>query len=358
MGFELDFLPVGNGGKSGDAITFRCGNLFGDRSEQMVVVVDGGFRETGEELVKHITHRYSTNHVDIVVSTHPDADHAAGLRVVFEQMTVGELWLHQPWNHTVDISNMFVDGRVTDNGVRENIRKALEDARELEKLANKKNIPIVEPFAGKTVHGIITVIGPTEPYYESLLPGFRSTPAPKTTFWERTFEAGAALLAKVAECWDLETLTDEGETTAENNTSVILRVSVDRHNLLLTGDAGMPALTHAADYMEYNLALDPSDWKLVQVPHHGSKRNVGPTLLNRIIGPKLSERIDKLPACVCAAKYGEPKHPAKKVTNAYRRRGAPVHATHGRLMTYSHNAPARPDSIPSTPLPFYEEVDE
>ena len=140
---------------------------------------------------------------------------------------------------------MFVDGRVTDSGVREKIRKALEDARDLENLANRKNIPIYEPFAGRTdINGIITVVGPTEEYYESLLPEFRATPAPKMSFFERTVETGVGLLAKVAEAWGVETLTDEGETSAENNSSVILRVRYDGKNLLLTGDAGMPALTN------------------------------------------------------------------------------------------------------------------
>ena len=93
MGYEIDFLPVGNGEKSGDAIAFRLGNLYGERSEQMVVVIDGGFRETGETLVEHIKKYYDTTHVDLVISTHPDADHTAGLKVVLEQMTVSELWM-------------------------------------------------------------------------------------------------------------------------------------------------------------------------------------------------------------------------------------------------------------------------
>ncbi|MFH1614295.1 MAG: MBL fold metallo-hydrolase [Planctomycetota bacterium] len=359
MGYEIDFLPAGNGEKSGDAIAFRLGNLKGNRSEQMVVVIDGGFKETGEELVQHIKKYYNTSHVDIAISTHPDADHAAGLMVVLEQMTVGQLWMHQPWNHTDDIANMFVDGRVTDDGVREKLRKALEDSRQLETLANRKKIPIYEPFAGmKDSTGFITVAGPTEEYYESLLPEFRATPAPKMSFLERTIEAGVGLLAKVAEAWGVETLTDEGETSAENNSSVILRICYDGKNLLLTGDAGMPALTNAADYMEFILGADPSEWDFAQVPHHGSKRNVGPTILNRIVGPKLSEQTKKMTAFVSASKDGEPKHPAKKVTNAYLRRGAPVHATKGTTKRHSHEAPDRPGWSASTPLPFYGEVDE
>ena len=37
MGFEIDFLPVGEGQKSGDAVAVRHGNLHGSRSEQFVI---------------------------------------------------------------------------------------------------------------------------------------------------------------------------------------------------------------------------------------------------------------------------------------------------------------------------------
>jgi hypothetical protein len=54
MGYEIDFLPVGEGEDSGDAIALRFGSLFGPRSEQTVVVIDGGFKESAEGLVSHI----------------------------------------------------------------------------------------------------------------------------------------------------------------------------------------------------------------------------------------------------------------------------------------------------------------
>ncbi len=54
MGFEIDFLAVGKEGQSGDAIAFRIGNLLGERKEQFVAVIDGGFKESGEQLVNHI----------------------------------------------------------------------------------------------------------------------------------------------------------------------------------------------------------------------------------------------------------------------------------------------------------------
>ena len=47
MGYEIDFLPVGDGARSGDAIALRYGNLEGTRAEQTVVVIDGGFTDDG-----------------------------------------------------------------------------------------------------------------------------------------------------------------------------------------------------------------------------------------------------------------------------------------------------------------------
>ncbi|MBF4307570.1 MBL fold metallo-hydrolase, partial [Vibrio anguillarum] len=46
MGYEIDFLGVGEESKSGDAIALRYGNLHGHRDEQTVVVIDGGFQST------------------------------------------------------------------------------------------------------------------------------------------------------------------------------------------------------------------------------------------------------------------------------------------------------------------------
>lgn len=359
MGYEVDFLPVGNGERSGDAIAVRFGNLFGPRREQTVVVIDAGFEESGEDLVEHIETYYKTDYVDIAVSTHPDADHAAGLAVVLERLRVGALWLHLPWEHTEDIARMFKDGRVTDTSVREALRKSLDTARELERLAVRRRIPIMEPFTGVTdATGRIEVLGPTEKFYEDLLPGFRGTPEPAFRgLWAKPVEAAKELIRRVLERWDLETLTDEGETSAENNSSAILLIQpVDDYYMMFTGDAGIPALTEAAEYLDAR-GFDFRELKFIQVPHHGGQRNVGPSILNRLIGPKLPAEGKIKTAFVSAAEDGEPKHPSKKVSNAFRRRGAPVHATQGVAKRHRRDAPDRGWS-PSTPLPFYKEVED
>lgn len=358
MGYEVDFLPVGDGEKSGDAIALRFGNLFGPRSEQTVVVIDGGFKSSGEALVQHIRRYYGTNIVDLAISTHPDGDHSSGLEIVLNELDVKRFWMHQPWNHTDDIARMFRDGRVTDTRVSEALRRSLETACNLESIALAKQIPIFEPFGGLShngANGLLLVLGPTQTYYESLLPLFRGTPEPKDLI-SLIEKALREVVKKVAEWWDHETLDDSGEVSAENNSSTILLLVIDGHCLLFTGDAGIPALTEVVDRLE-SIDFDFLKIIVIQVPHHGSKRNVGPTILNRLIGPILSESQEIKTAYVSVSSEGEPKHPAKKVTNAFKRRGAPVHATKGVPLRYSYNAPNRGWG-PSIPLPFYSEVDE
>src|SRR5688572_29104118 len=178
MGYEIDFLPVGDESRSGDAIALRFGNLYGGRDEQAVVVIDGGFRDTGTALVEHIRNYYGTDRVDLVVSTHPDSDHVRGLEVVVEELDVRELWMHRPWMHGEVTEGLFRDGRVTPNSVNERLEKALNRAMTLERLAMLRGIPIREPFAGVSqFNDKLVVLGPTQSYYQSLLGDFRSTPA-------------------------------------------------------------------------------------------------------------------------------------------------------------------------------------
>jgi beta-lactamase superfamily II metal-dependent hydrolase len=356
MGYEIDFLKVGDT-KSGDAITLRFGNLTGPRNQQTVVVVDGGYVSDGERVVAHLARYYDTDHIDILVSTHPDADHVGGLETVLANCTVGQLWMHLPWTHTADIARMFQGGRVTDMSVRQTLRESLNAACSLEAAAMKRGIRIFQPFTGlQDATGSLVVLGPTQEYYRRLLPGFRCTPVPKGDF-AKLLERAMRAAANLAERWHLETLTDSGDTTAENNSSVILLLCFDGRTALLTADAGKPALTQVVDLMEAN-NIDPKSLGFVQVPHHGSRRNVGPTLLNRLLGPKLASDTPIKSAFVSVAANADDKHPSKRVVNAFRRRGVEVLRHEGGWMCHRFNAPDRSDAASLSPLPFYDGVIE
>ncbi len=350
LGFELDFITVGKGERSGDAIAMRYGSLSG---RQQVLIIDGGSKESGQKLVDHVKSTYGTERVDYVVNTHPDVDHSSGLSVVLENLDVGCLYMHRPWNHAGRIRDLFHDGRITDASLEERIRDALNAAHELEAIALKREIPMIEPFQGVAVGPHFRVLSPEEVWYvKDLLPNFERLPEVKkeATFAEALM-GGVATVAKsvaelVAETMGVETLKEGGVTRPENESSVVLYGEVYEKRLLFTGDAGVQALSSAIIHAQLS-GISLKDLDYIQVPHHGSRNNVSPTVLNEMMGK----------IAFVSASPGSKTHPRKVVTNAFRRRGAKVFPTRGGIMCQRHNRDLRPGYGDVPEIPFYDKVE-
>lgn len=62
------------------------------------MIIDGGFAETGEEVVAHVREHFGNARISHVLLTHADQDHASGLRAVLERLEVTNFWLHVPWD--------------------------------------------------------------------------------------------------------------------------------------------------------------------------------------------------------------------------------------------------------------------
>jgi beta-lactamase superfamily II metal-dependent hydrolase len=359
MGYEIDFLGTSSESKSGDAIAIRFGNLHGSRDEQTVVVIDGGFTDDGDKVVEHIQTHFGTDRVDLVISTHPDQDHINGLEAVLNKLEVGELWLHLPWDHNQGLADQFKDGRVTDNSISERLKETLNKAHALYELAQEKGIPVQEPFTGLTdASGSVKVLGPSLDYYESLIPDFDGMPAKASdSVLEAAFKSVAAAVKRILAKWGQDNVSDEGETSAKNNSSVITQVIIDGRRLVFTGDAGIDALHHAADQLDG--CLNPAELRFIQIPHHGSRRNVGPTVLNRIIGEPVGEDQSRsITAIASTAKNGEPKHPRKSVLNAFTHRGVKTLVTRGTGICHFHEAPQREGWSALQPEPYHLDYEE
>jgi len=349
MAVEIDFLPVGDGARSGDAITLRYGDA---QAGYRVMAVDGGTQASGEALVKHIRGVYGTNKVADVVNTHPDGDHASGLSVVLTELDVGRLWMHRPWDYAEDIRHLFQDGRITDESLERRIREALQSAHDLEQVAIKRKVPIIEPYRGANI-GPFLVLSPHKDWYlKELVPNFRGTPEAKGA------AEGIAALAKilmekakegvawVKETLAIETLKDDGETSAQNESSVVMCASFDGNKVLLTGDAGIQALTRSARYAA-GIGLRLDDLWMVQVPHHGSRNNVSPAILDKIKGQY----------AIASAAEADDLHPRRVVTNALKRRGAQVYATKGKGIRQQYGMVYRDGWTAAAEIPFYDQVE-
>jgi len=345
MGYEVHVLPVGNRYKNGDAIAVR----WGQPGAYKVLVYDGGSTESGKALVTHVRDRFRSSRVDYVVSSHPDGDHASGLVSVLKRLEVGELWMHRPWLHSSAVREAVQTHRAAGTPLADRLRSKLRAARKLEIAALQRGIPIHEPFQGADIGGF-RVLSPSRDWYlDVLLPAFGQPPPTPP---------GAAAVAHPGpadrESWDRELLRESVHTSADNEASVILWGDFDGQGVLLTGDAGIRALNHAANQAQAEGIDLPARLRLLQVPHHGSRHNVSPSVLDRLLGPRQPRHDGQATKrAFVSAGVGSVAHPHAMVTNALLRRGATPYATRGLTLSHGHGVP-----LPGEPaaLAFSEQV--
>jgi hypothetical protein len=106
-------------------------------------------------------------------------------------------------------------------------------------------------------------------------------------------------------------LLDDPVTPAENETSVVLGTKFNEDLLVFTGDAGVRALRQAAK------AYTLSGCRWMQIPHHGSRRNINRELIEHF-----------RPQTAFISAEGSKKHPRRAVVNAFKDVGTSVFSTH------------------------------
>jgi beta-lactamase superfamily II metal-dependent hydrolase len=323
-------------------------------------------------MVDHIRANYGTKRVDLVVNSHPDGDHASGLSVVLDKLDVGAVYMHRPWEHSAIVREYFHDGRITDKSLAEHMQEKMAAAYALEQAALQKGLTPIEPFQGQQI-GDFWVMSPHRDWYiHDLIPQFTKTPKPKQTAAAdsmggllndvgRTLQEVAGKIATwVDDHWDIETLAEDGETSAENESSVVLYGYFEGRGFLLTGDAGNQALGRTADFAEASGMKLPALLRFLQMPHHGSRRNVSPSVLNRILGPKLPRGTEPTRSAFVSCSSECSTHPRKVVTNAFRRRGFRTarHESQGQVwIRHNHNMAARPGTVPLNYIPWANKVE-
>ncbi len=353
---EIDFLPVGENSKSGDAIAFRFGTYENSQwKNQKVFIIDGGNKASGEALISHVNDVYKTNKVDRVILTHPDGDHASGLRSVVDSLEVGKIWMHRPWNHWADLKGSIKDGRITKASFGERLRDAYQYAYEIEQIAIKRKIEIFAPQQGAYYHQgdnipLLSVLGPGKELYLNLLQASDKTPQMGISEGiAKSFSEAEKATAYEDLSFDSEHLGETpDDTSVENDMSLILYLNVANQKILFTGDAGILGMYDAIRYSVAN-NINLKGLNAFQVPHHGSKRNVSKGILDSVYAPM---------AIISCAKLGEPAHYSKIVTNALRRRKIIPYKTQGMLLRYhGGDAPPRAGFSAATPIPFHNIVE-
>lgn len=355
--FEIDFLDVETA-KSGDAICIR----YEVQGRAFIHVVDGGYQDTGDKIIEHLTKHYGNPaRIDHVVVTHNDNDHAGGLRVVLEKYQIGALWMLRPWLYAPEIIHRFANYTNVDN-LKSHLREVYSNLVALEEIATRKRIPILEPFQGTSI-GMFHVMAPTKQRFLNLIVTSDRTAAAKLdeqrpkSLGQILFEAASKAVKLVKAAWGVEVFPDEG-TSAENEMSVIQFAVLAGQKILLTGDAGREGLSEVITYSPHiGLALPGID--RFQVPHHGSRRNVSTQLLDQLLGPRLigPTTATKFIAIISSAKE-DANHPRKSVIRAMLHRGAFVCTTEGRSIRTQQNALPRDGWTALTQLPYPADQEE
>ena len=332
MAYEVDFVGTSKVEKDYDAIAFRYWSPSVNR--WIVCVFDGGTSEAGEALSQHIDTYYLKDvpkEIDMVFCSHPDLDHASGLKNIMQNYSVRCLVMNRPWLYIDELYEKVKDGRITKESLERTLRDKYKFIDELETLAKgQKNCRIIPGIVECGLFPEMTIVSPTQAFYIQSLIDSDKTPAmdSSTESKSASFVTNALrVLGKWLQAiWGRDDIR-EGETTSpENESSIVLRVQPDDDNpFLLLGDVGCKGLTAAMDYADA-IEKSLSQCDFVQIPHHGGKHNVSPSVLDRLIGVKVPEGLPpKKTAFVSVGKNSD--HPRKCVSNAFINRGCEVYVS-------------------------------
>jgi beta-lactamase superfamily II metal-dependent hydrolase len=328
-GLEVDMLSLG------DADCILVTGWSGNTARR--VLIDGG-NKGSFDVVRGFLKKRDIVFLDAVVCTHPHDDHAGGLLELAgdETIAIGSAFFHVPQRH-IDPKQVEKALRLAAGSAEaDSIRKSLDTAKDLVLAFAKRGLSVTEPFAGMNVE-FLTVVGPSLTFYEGLIAQFADWESiKKIDAKQQSLGIWSTLHDHALEILDSD-LPPDPETTPENNSSVILAILYGVDIYLFTADAGVPALQKASEQYK----LGNCHW--MQIPHHGSRRNINPALAKHF-SPKQ--------AWVSAD--GNKKHPRRAVVNLFKQLGTTVCSTHypnpTNMWRYAGAVPSRTGYSPLVSL--------
>lgn len=340
MGYEIDFIGVKNqqSKKDADAIVIR----WKENDNFKIAIFDGGFQSHGEEMMKHLNQYCfsgeSEKIIDCVFISHPDQDHTSGLKEILNNFNVKALYMNRPWLYVNELYDKRSDLRITEKSLDKRLKEQYPYIAALEDLAIENNIPIYEAFQGYLIENRFKILSPTKDFYLNLILESYKTPLVS----ENTARHGliAGVIRNLIESWTIEELREDVETSAENEMSTVIfgymPVGEDEEHILLTGDVGKRGLNEALDYAETIEISVNKDIKFYQIPHHGGRRNLTPSIMNRMVGNIVNENHFDGRIAFASSSEGS-DHPLQMIVNAYTRRGVKVYSNNNGTTIHHSN---------------------
>jgi len=300
----IDMLDVGKG----DAFVV---DLYNETGERYVIAIDAGTDSVSERIINHIVQNHGGS-VDLVISTHPDIDHIGGLPNMVEKLNVTHLLINDPRSFVS--AEKILSLAKSSFGIEEyhTFKSAFDRIDALTQLAKSEGVKVHSIFASPVAvydwgGWSIYVVGPSENLFKDL---WLSDDTVRQWFNSDSTEAILGLEK------DKKSLIDDPsvDTKPVNNSSVMVLIEGYGRKYLFTGDAGKRAIREAATFKD----LSKLTW--LDVPHHGSRRNVDTEIINYFAPEKAyisSPGISK----------SNGKHPRKAVIRALQNTGTSVYST-------------------------------
>lgn len=347
--YEIRFFQVGNASKGGDAILIRFLDEF---QKPTVIIVDGGYSETGGKIIEYLKGlRISV--IDLVINTHPDIDHISGLIRLFEEesLTIKKLIMNRPWRDSNITADYFADNRITDKSVNKRMTEAFKYAYQLEQVAIAKigENNIIHPVVGNNYFGCLTILSPSKDFYRTELLESDKTPTTldggsNTNYYAKTMKKLVRYI-KGFMLWRNE------DTTPINETSIVTLLSMPDQVYLLTADAGRNGIKEALDYMDSQIGLAYKSIDVLQLPHHGSRKNVTPALIQRISAKDY--------IISCPPNGLDNHHPSRRLVNMVLEKvpGARIYTT-ADCCCFVFQKNLNLNLTPQTPMNSFDEIED
>ncbi len=337
MDISIDMLSLGNA----DSIIVW---LKDHNNNSFVILIDGGNKSDGNKVIAHLN-KYilpcaGKRAPDLIICTHHDKDHIGGLIAVIKNYgnKIGEVWINNPAEHissTVYQNLKETFRRMSALKQYEVILEALVNLDEFISIVDRLGISRDHALCGQSLFdGVVRVLGPSYDFYKSLLPGMENINrfvSREADFAYNSIFGSPVINESLESNSPCPIVDEENSTSATNNSSVILEISAGNNRYLFTGDAGVQAF----EDVENRESLSGIHW--LDVPHHGSRRNLSSRLINTM-SPAL---------CYISAK-GDNKHPRRALINCLKRHGAKVYGTNksGNIWYHPGDFPPRNDYSP------------
>ena len=274
-------------------------------------LIDGGNKSNAKDIVQRLKDLKVT-HIDNVVNTHPHADHASGLIEIIKDgsFTFGEMWINSPDQCINANSIRYQLSFYNLNNVLNRFNSAIDLNQEIINACQWRGITIDSPTAGKKI-GPFWVLGPSTSFYNECWQSLSNNQAMRE--WNHYYDIRDFQDIIIEQTSQDKPLGDD--TSPINESSVVLQFEYNNKKYVFTGDAGCNAIN---DIIARGMNSHIEDIFWLESPHHGSRRNLSPELID-IINPNI----------VYISCIGSRKHPSRKLVNYFKDNcNSKVHATY------------------------------